>query len=82
MRKPVYECSLISTFVVRCLEYNTSSFYIHNFKPLASFCGCADRVESTLVANPENRFSRDEAHFNKKSTLVRFQSKECHKLAK
>ena len=29
---------------------------------LASFCGCAGRFESTLVGNPEDRFSRDEAY--------------------
>ena len=29
---------------------------------LASFCGCAGRFESYLVENPEDRFSRDEAH--------------------
>ena len=34
-------------------------FYIQNFKPLSSFygfCGCTGRFESTLVANPEDRF--------------------------
>ena len=36
--------------------YNTSSFYIQKFKPLASLCGCAGRFESYLVANPEDRF--------------------------
>ena len=36
--------------------------YIRNFKTLASFCGCAGRFESYLVENPEERFSRDEAH--------------------
>ena len=41
---------------------NTSSFYIQNFKPPASFYCCADRFESYLVGNPEDRFSRDEAH--------------------
>ena len=43
--------------------YNISSFYIQNFKPLASLCSWADRFESYLVKNPEDRFSRDEAHF-------------------
>ena len=42
--------------------YKTSSFYIRNFKPLPSFCGCAGRFVSYLVTNPEDRFSRDEAH--------------------
>ena len=40
---------------------NSSSFYIQNSKPLASFCGCAGRFESNMVANPKDRFSRDEA---------------------
>ena len=42
--------------------YNTSSFYIRNFKPLPSFCGCAGQFVSYLVANPEDRFSGDQAH--------------------
>ena len=41
--------------------YNISSFYIRNFKPLASFCGCAGWLVSYLNENPEERFSRDEA---------------------
>ena len=40
-------------------QYNASSFYIQNFKPLASFYGCTGRFEPYLVANPENRFSLD-----------------------
>ena len=42
---------------------NISSFYIRNFKPLASLCGCVGRFESYLVEIPEDRFSRDEPHF-------------------
>ena len=45
--------------------YNTSSFYIRNFKPLPSFRGYAGQFESHLVRNPEDRFSRDEAHMVK-----------------
>ena len=38
--------SLISTFVVRCLDSIISlSFYIQNFKPLASFCSWAGRFD-------------------------------------
>ena len=33
-------------------KFYTSSFYVRNFKPLHSFCGCAGRFESTLVAKP------------------------------
>ena len=49
--------SLISAFVVRCLDsiisldYNISRFYSRNFKTLASFCGCAGRFESNLLGN-------------------------------
>ena len=32
--------------------------------PLPDFCDCADRFESTLVANPEDRFSRDKANMS------------------
>ena len=47
-------------------KYNISSFYIRNFKPLASFCRCVGWFVSYLVENPEDRFSRDEAHFVKR----------------
>ena len=55
--------SLISAFIVRCLDSIISSFYTQSFKPLASFCDCAGRFVSYMVANPEYRFSRDKAHF-------------------
>ena len=42
-------------------RYNTFSFYIQNFKTLARLCSWVGRFESYLVANPEGRFSRDEA---------------------
>ena len=78
MRKPVYAiceqhrcrsaCAFAQSDRHLCCslprQYNISSFYIQNFKPLASFCGCAGRFESYLVANPENRFSRDKAHID------------------
>ena len=44
-------------------KYNTSSFYIRNFGPLASLYCRAGLFEYYLVANPEDRFSRDVAHF-------------------
>ena len=50
-------------------SYNTYVFYIRNFKPLASLCGWAGRVESYLVANPEDRFSRDEVQIRQFQTL-------------
>ena len=42
--------------------YDTPSFYIWNFKPPPSFCGCAGRFVSYLIANLEDRFSHEEAH--------------------
>ena len=41
--------------------YNTSSFDIQNFKPLASLCSLAGRFESYRLKNPEDRFSRNDA---------------------
>ena len=37
-------------------QYDISSFYIWNFKPLASCCGCAGRFESYVVENPKTGF--------------------------
>ena len=77
MRKPVYviceqqkrrsACASVQSDQRLCFSlprsYNSSRFYIRNFKSLASFCSCAGRYESTLFANPKDRFSRDKAHF-------------------
>ena len=56
--QPAHPRSLISVFIVRYLD---SIIHIlaksKNFKTLPSLCGCADRFQSTLVANPEDRFS-------------------------
>ena len=46
-------------------QYDISSIYIGNFMTLASFFSWADRFESYLVENSEDRFSRDEAHMGK-----------------
>ena len=76
MRKPVYAiceqqrcrsaCAFAQSDQHLCFslprQYNTSSFYTRNFKPLPSFCGCTGRFESYLVKNPEDKFSRDGAH--------------------
>ena len=59
--QPAHPRSLISALVFRCLDIIIPSFYIRNFKPLPSVCGCAGRFETTLVANPEDRFSSDDA---------------------
>ena len=57
--QPAHPPSLISAFDVRCLDSIIPP--VRNFKPLHSFCGCVDRFEPTVVANLEDRFSRDEA---------------------
>ena len=60
---------------VRCLDNISLRFYLRNFKPLPSFCGCTGRFEPILVAKPEDRFSRDEAHIQQgKSCTVSSQS--------
>ena len=46
------------------IVFNTSSFYIQNFKPLPSFFGYAGGFVSYLVPNHEDRFSRDEAQIH------------------
>ena len=72
MRKPVLPyakqrhrsaCAL-PTFVVRCLVsiIYLCSFYMQNLKPVASLYSCTGQFESYLVANPEDRFSRDKAY--------------------
>ena len=50
--QPVHPRSLIRGFFVHCLDS----------KPLASLCSWAGQFESYMVANPEDRFSCDEAH--------------------
>ena len=42
--------------------------------PLPSFCGCAGRFQSHLVANPKDRFSRDEAQFKVSQIFKQFYS--------
>ena len=61
--------------------YNTSSFYIQNFKPLSSFCGCAGRLVSYLVANPEDRFSHDEDVFANDLLFFLFAAQSDHELS-
>ena len=46
-------------------QYDISSIYIGNFMTLNSFFSWADRFESYLVENPEDRISRNEAHMGK-----------------
>ena len=69
--QPAHPRSLISTFVVRCLDSIIPLVSLsENFKPLPRFCDCADWFESTLVANPKDRFSRDEAQMSAEFLLT------------
>ena len=53
----------ISTFIVRSLDSIIPVVAMSlNVKPLASLYSWAGQFESYLVANPEDRFSRDEVH--------------------
>ena len=54
--QPAHARSLISAFIVCCLDSIISSFYIRNFKSLASFCDCAGWFESYLVENLKTGF--------------------------
>ena len=61
--QPAHPRSLISAFVVRCLDSTVSLVSISKTcKPLARFYGCTGRFVSYLVTHPDDRFSRDEAH--------------------
>ena len=57
--QPARPRSLISAFVVRCLDSIIPLLAIAEISILASLISWAGRFESTLVANPEDRFSRD-----------------------
>ena len=55
--------SLKSVFVIHFVDsiISIDAIYILNFKTLVSLICWVDRFESYLVANPEDRFSHDEA---------------------
>ena len=57
--QPAHPHTLISTFVVCCLD---SIIPLVSISDISSLCGCTGWFESTLVVDPEDRFSCDEAH--------------------
>ena len=57
--QPAHSRSLISAFVVRCLGRIIPLVSISEISILYISCDRAGRFESTLVANPEDRFSHD-----------------------
>ena len=61
--QPAHLRSLISAFVVRCLDSIISLVSISQISRLASLYSWAGWFVSDLVGNPEDRFSCDEAQF-------------------
>ena len=63
--QPVHLWSLISIFIVRCFDsiMPLATFYIRNFKLLASFCSYQAGLCPTWSQTPKDSFSRDVAHF-------------------
>ena len=71
MRKPVYAickqqcrrsaCASAQSDQRLCYSLHGWYNYSRNFKTLANLISCVDQFESPLVANPEERFSRDVA---------------------
>ena len=59
--QPAHPCSLISTFVVRCLDSIIPLVSISEISSLYLASVTAQAGLSTLIANPEDKFSRDEA---------------------
>ena len=62
LRGSAHPCSLISAFVVRCLDSIIPLVSTSKISSLYLASVAAQAGLSTLVANPEDRFSRDEAH--------------------
>ena len=60
--QPTHLRSLISAFVVRCLDSILPLLIIAQISRLACFCSWAGRFESYLVTNLEDRFSHDLFH--------------------
>ena len=81
MRKPVLAIRAVwsAPFFWLPRQYSTSSFYIQNLKPLASFCSWAVWFQSYLVENPEDRFSRDKAYVYPKVHLPGKKKKKNNK---
>ena len=63
--QPAYPRSLISAFVVRCLDSIIRIFAKSKIIRLGGLCSRADLFESFLDGNSEDRFSRDEAQLYK-----------------
>ena len=60
--QPAHPRSLISAFVVHCLDSIISLDSIAEISRLASFCGCAGRFVSGLVKTPKDTICHVLAH--------------------
>ena len=60
--QPAYPRSLISVFVVRCLDSMIPLVSITEISSLLASVAAQASFESAVVANPKDRFSRDEDH--------------------
>ena len=65
--QPVHPRSLISAFIVRCLD---SIIPLVSISKISSLNLSSVAAQAGLVANPEDRFSRDEAHSEPFSKLL------------
>ena len=63
--QPAHPRSLISAFVIHCLDSIIPLLAIAEIWTLASLCSWAVWFESYLVANPKDRFSRNVAHMSR-----------------
>ena len=63
-------CSLLSTFVIAYWKISYLDLLWAKFKFLASLCSLAGWFESHFVENPENRFSRSQAHICLKKSMI------------
>ena len=60
----MHPCSLISIFVIRCLDSIISPFSVSEISSLRLVSVAAQAGLSYLVANPEDRFSCGDAHMS------------------
>ena len=56
-------------------QYNICSCYIQSFKTLTGLCSWVSWFEPYLVANPEDKFSRDMAQWTKNKDIIRIVSR-------
>ena len=70
--QPAHPHSLISAFVIRCLDsiISLDSIAEDSFKTLASYCGCAGRVVSGLVGNSRRHVLTCRGSLNNRNLIL------------